>query len=130
MSNAVNKAIIAFYSTNDSNVLSIEKLLAAVKAAKIRTSKAFRPLAMAAASKHYDVAIVKMDNGKDKLDSGDKPAEKTRYKTASRAMNRAIAKVFPKPATNPHADPVAPLVKKFKSLSAAEQRKFLKNIGV
>lgn len=120
----VTKALTGFFSTNDSNVMSIEKLIAACKAAHIRTSKALRPLAMAAASRHYGVAIVKMDNGKDKLDSEDK----TKYKTASRAMNRAIAKVFPvKASGNP--DPVKALVTKYEKMSAAEQRKFLRAIG-
>lgn len=119
----INTALAGFFSSNEANVNAINKLLAAVKAARIRTAKALRPLAMQAASKYYGVAIVEMDNGKPKLDSDAKS-----YEAARKAMSRAIAKCFP-PAKNASTDPVGTLVKRFEKMDKAAQKRFLKAIG-
>jgi hypothetical protein len=116
----LNQALASFFATNAANALSIEHMIAAAKAEKIKTAEAFKPIAMEAASKHYKVGIVVLENGKEKWDTDAK-----NYEACKKACNRAIAKVFPGAKGDNNTDPVAGIVTKIGKLNGHQKRRLI-----
>jgi hypothetical protein len=115
------KAINAVFTDADNKSASFTERLLKLGIASRADAK---PFAMKWAAEKYNVAIEQGARG-DKL---------PRDSAAEKAMNRVLGICFPsvdtaKPSNTVNkADPVAALVKKFATLSKAEQRRFLASI--
>jgi hypothetical protein len=115
------KAINAVFTDADNKSANFTERLLKLGIASRAMAK---PFAMKWAAGKYGVAIEQGTRG-DKL---------PRDSAAEKAMNRVLQVCFPsadlpsKAATVNKADPVAALVKKFGTLSKAEQRRFLASI--
>lgn len=83
--------------------------------------EAMRPIVLDAVSLKYKVAIVKMDNGKDKLDSN-----AAQYEAARKCMLRTMTAAWgKKPVVSHNTDPVARVVKSAGKLTKAQVRRII-----
>ena len=106
-----------------------QAVLAAAKADGLKTWGIY-PLAVRAAGKHYGVAVAITEGGrsagKPQLDQ-DSPKYETAKKAVSRLREACVGTNEAKGASK--VDPVAQLVAKYSKLTAAQQRRFMREIA-
>jgi hypothetical protein len=124
------KAINAFFGALDKTQTLAQAVLAAAKADGLKTWESIYPLAVRAAGKHYGVAVAIAEGGrsagKPQLDQ-DSPKYETAKKAVSRLREACVGTNEAKGASK--VDPVAQLVAKYGKLTAAQQRRFMREIA-
>lgn len=124
------KAIDQFFTALDRTQTLAQAVLTAAKADGLKTWEAIYPLAVRAAGKHYGVAVAIAEGGR----SAGKPQldqDSPKYETAKKAVSRLREACVGADKTDGHSkvDPVAQLVAKFGKLTAAQQRRFMREIA-